>query len=123
MQLRLINPVLVKYELKDTPIQKLSILAHIFLIGSCGIFVIDRSELDVTALQILQVLNQIMSEPLIPLGKTSVTLWTIVYIVVLSVILLVVTGKIQHWMIDHVFTNIKVDIGEKIGRASCRERV
>ena len=115
MQLRLINPVLVKYELKDTPIQKLSILAHIFLIGSCGIFVIDRSELDVTALQILQVLNQIMSEPLIPLGKTSVTLWTIVYIVVLSVILLVVTGKIQHWMIDHVFTNIKVDIGVKYG--------
>lgn len=115
MQIHLIDPLLKKYKLMGTPIEKLSILAHILLIGTCGIFVVDRSELDVTALQILQVIDHVMSEPLIPLGKTNVTLWTIVYIVVLSVVLLVITGRLQHWIVDNLFGNLKLDVGVKYG--------
>lgn len=115
MQKHLIEPFLDKYNLRGSLAEKLCVFLHILLIGICGIFIIDRSELDMTAVQILQVIDKIMSEPLIPIGKTSVTLWTIVYITVLSIILLVVTGRLQHWVVDNALKQSKIDLGTKYG--------
>ena len=115
MQKHLIEPFLEKYNLKDTLAEKLCVFLHLLLIGISGIFIIDRSELDMTAVQILQAIDKIMAEPLIPIGKTSVTLWTIIYITVLSIILLVITGRLQHWVVDNAFKQSKIDLGTKYG--------
>lgn len=115
MQKRLIEPFLVKNNLKGSLAEKLCMLLHLILIGGCGIFIIDRSELDMTAVQILQVINKIMSEPLIPIGKTSVTLWSIVYVSILTIVLLIITGRLQLWVVDNAFQKSKIDLGTRYG--------
>lgn len=115
MQKRLIEPFLVKNNLKGSLAEKLCMLLHLILIGGCGIFIIDRSELDMTAVQILHVINQIMSEPLIPIGKTSVTLWSIVYVSILTIVLLIITGRLQLWVVDNAFQKSKIDVGTRYG--------
>jgi len=49
--------------------------------------------------------------PLIPLGDTSYTLGTLLYLIVLGVLLVYLTGKIRHWITERVLARANVDVG------------
>lgn len=52
-----------------------------------------------------------MALPLIPLGDTSYTLGTLLYLIVLGVLLVYLTGKIRLWITERVLARANVDVG------------
>lgn len=75
--------------------------------------ILDFSELDVTAVQILDGTNKLLTTPLLPIGDTRITLWTLVYIIGLGIMLVVITGQLQKWLVLRVFRTASVEIGVK----------
>ena len=49
--------------------------------------------------------------PLVPIGGTRFTLWTVLYLVVFIVLLIYITGKLKAWMVGHLLARTRIDIG------------
>jgi small-conductance mechanosensitive channel len=49
--------------------------------------------------------------PLIPIGGTSLTLWMVLYLLVLIALLIYVTGKLRAWMVERLLARTRIDIG------------
>jgi small-conductance mechanosensitive channel len=56
-------------------------------------------------------LKEILDFPLIPLGKTQLTAWSILLFVVLLVLLFYVTAKLKTWIVERLLAKSKLDIG------------
>jgi len=56
-------------------------------------------------------IKSFLALPLIPLGGTRYTLGTLLYLIVLGVLLVYLTGKIRQWITERVLTRANVDIG------------
>jgi len=59
-------------------------------------------------------LRDFLSVPITSVGKTEITLWTIVYFFFLTVILFYVTGKLRKWVVYKLLAKSKIDIGVRI---------
>lgn len=51
--------------------------------------------------------------PFLSFGATRVTILSIIYLIVLSVLLFYVTGRLRHWFIEQILTRTKMDIGAR----------
>lgn len=49
--------------------------------------------------------------PLLPIGGTRFTVWMVLYLAVLIVILVYVTGKLKVWMVNRLLARTRIDIG------------
>ena len=59
-------------------------------------------------------LREFLSVPVTTIGKTEITLWTIVYFFFLTVILFYVTGKLRRWIVYKLLAKSKIDLGVRI---------
>lgn len=59
-------------------------------------------------------LRDFLSVPITSVGKTEITLWTIVYFFFLTVILFYVTGKLRKWVVYKLLAKSKIDLGVRI---------
>ncbi len=49
--------------------------------------------------------------PLIKLGESQITAWTICYILLLLVLLYTITNRMKHWVVDRLFAKSHIDYG------------
>jgi small-conductance mechanosensitive channel len=56
--------------------------------------------------------------PVIKLGKVDITLWSILYFLVLIVLLIVVTSRTKKWVIDKLLSRTSLDLGVRQSIAS-----
>lgn len=56
-------------------------------------------------------MRKILEVPLIKLGSTSVTLWTMLYLMLLVVLLFFFTGKLRMWLVGKVFSRTRMEPG------------
>lgn len=49
--------------------------------------------------------------PLLPIGDTSYTLGTLIYIIVLIALLIYLTGKLKRWVTDHLLARTQLEVG------------
>ncbi|HVO72716.1 MAG TPA: mechanosensitive ion channel domain-containing protein [Ignavibacteriaceae bacterium] len=59
-------------------------------------------------------LMQSLDLPVIKIGTTDLTLWTIIYLFLLLFILIYITGKIRRWVIYRLLSKSKIDLGVRI---------
>lgn len=59
-------------------------------------------------------LRDFLSVPITSVGKTEITLWTIVYFFSLTIILFYVTGKLRRWVVYRLLAKSKIDLGVRI---------
>ncbi|MBS1786262.1 MAG: mechanosensitive ion channel family protein [Acidobacteria bacterium] len=51
--------------------------------------------------------------PLLKLGNATITLWTLVYFLILLVLLFYVAGKLRHWLVKRVLVKTSLDEGAR----------
>ncbi len=66
-----------------------------------------------TLMQWLGKIKDILAVPLFPIGQTQVTLWTLVYLLILVVLLFYVAGWIRYWLSERILTNTGLDLGAR----------
>lgn len=114
----LIDKFLIKYEMNDGLARKLAFIVQ-WLIMSLGfIQVLDWSDLQVTGAEIVTQINAILSFSIFKLGDTSISLWTAIYIGFFTVLLMIVTSRIQKWFLKRTEDNQFLDVGIAHGVSS-----
>lgn len=66
-----------------------------------------------TLMQWLAKIKDILAIPLFPIGQTQVTLWTLVYLLILVVLLFYVAGWIRYWLAERILTRTGLDLGAR----------
>jgi small-conductance mechanosensitive channel len=66
------------------------------------------------AKEIFQQVREFLNIPVLSVGNTQVTLWTIFYVVILIFILLYVTAKIRKWVVYRLLAKSKIDLGVRV---------
>jgi small-conductance mechanosensitive channel len=59
-------------------------------------------------------IRQSLDFPVIKIGETELTLWTLIYLLFLLFLLIYITGKIRRWVIYKVLSKSKTDLGVRI---------
>jgi small-conductance mechanosensitive channel len=63
-------------------------------------------------------LREFLNVPVTTLGKTDITLWTILYFIFLTFLLFYVTGKLKKWIIYKLLAKSKIDLGVRVAAGS-----
>ena len=61
----------------------------------------------------LEKLRAWLEIPLLKLSGTTITLWTLVYFLLLLVLLFYLAGKLRHWLVERVLVRTKLDLGAR----------
>jgi small-conductance mechanosensitive channel len=51
--------------------------------------------------------------PLLKLGETQITLWALLYFLLLLVLLFYLAGKIRRWLVNHLLARSRLDLGAR----------
>ncbi len=81
----------------------------IFLTGS--VWILDVSELDVTAVEIISYADRFLNASFVHIGKTQITLWTVIYVLSLWLGLILITNRMQLWCSTKLLTRSGMEIG------------
>ena len=65
-------------------------------------------------------LKHLLEIPLIPVGSTWFTLWSLVYVLVLLFVLVYLSGKIRTWLVERALAHTHVAFGVAIERCIIR---
>lgn len=76
-----------------------------------GTVVLDVSDIDVSAIQILETVSSLFSMPLVPVGKQPITLSMIIFVSVLGYFLVYFSGKMQRWAAEKLRARPSLDYG------------
>jgi small-conductance mechanosensitive channel len=87
------------------------LLARFVLWLTGAIWIIDFAHINITAVQIFGYLNYVLNSPLIHLGKTQITLWTIIYVGCLWSLLIIGTDRLQNWCVTRLLTKPGIEFG------------
>jgi small-conductance mechanosensitive channel len=63
-------------------------------------------------------LREFLNVPVTTLGKTDITLWTILYFIFLTFLLFYVTGKLRKWIVYKLLAKSKIDLGVRVAAGS-----
>ncbi|HSD64808.1 MAG TPA: mechanosensitive ion channel domain-containing protein [Ignavibacteriaceae bacterium] len=63
-------------------------------------------------------IKDILNIPITQIGTTELTLWTVVYFIILVFLLFYLTGKIRKWIVYRVFAKSKIELGVRIAVGS-----
>lgn len=61
----------------------------------------------------LEQLKSYFDVPLLTLGTAQVTILTIVYLIIFSVLLFYLTARLRNWIVEQILTRIKMDVGAR----------
>ena len=61
--------------------------------------------------ELLGRIRKILEVPLLKLGPTSVTLWILLYLILLVVLLFFITGKLRTWLVEQVLSRTRMEPG------------
>ena len=64
-------------------------------------------------MQWLGKIKDVLTIPLFPIGQTQVTLWTLVYLLILIVLLFYVAGWIRYWLSERILSRTGLDLGAR----------
>jgi small-conductance mechanosensitive channel len=59
-------------------------------------------------------IREYLNIPVTSIGKTEVTIWTIVYFIFLTFLLFYVTNKLRKWIVYKVLSKSKIDLGVRV---------
>jgi small-conductance mechanosensitive channel len=59
----------------------------------------------------LEMLREFLEIPLLKLKGTEITLWTLLYLIVVMFLLFYLTGKLKNWVIDRMLARFNIEIG------------
>lgn len=68
--------------------------------------------------QIWYWIREIFLAPLVKVGGSEITLWTILYFLILIVLLIYLSGTLRKWMINILLSKTKIDLGVRIAISS-----
>lgn len=63
--------------------------------------------------QLLRQIKEFLEIPIVSLGSTRITLWTLLYFSILFVLLVFVTGRIQRWLLGRWSAKTQLEIGTR----------
>ncbi len=63
--------------------------------------------------QLLARLKDMLGVPLIKLGSSQLTLWTLLYLVVLVVLLFLFSGRLRTWIVEQLLTKTRMETGAR----------
>jgi small-conductance mechanosensitive channel len=63
-------------------------------------------------------LREFLNVPVTTLGKTDITLWTILYFIFLTFLLFYVTSKLRRWIVYKLLAKSKIDLGVRVAAGS-----
>ncbi len=64
--------------------------------------------------QILSLIKEVLGIRLFSAGDSPVTIWTLVSLVILTLLLFVLTGHLKQWIVTRLLSQSKVDLGVRI---------
>jgi len=114
---RYILPILQKAKVKeDWQFWISAITKFLFLLVGAELM-LGAASLDYIAYRVGAHLVPLFSNPIIHIGKASLSLESICYLVILWTALVVATSRMQNWMVSHLFFVNRIDLGirEAIG--------
>jgi small-conductance mechanosensitive channel len=56
--------------------------------------------------------------PILPLGETRITLWTLLYFILMLTLLYWIAGRIRQWLVDRVLVRTRMEVGARQAIAS-----
>ena len=59
----------------------------------------------------LEMIREFLEIPLLKLKGTEITLWTLLYLIVVMFLLFYLTGKLKNWVIDRMLARFNIEIG------------
>jgi len=80
-----------------------------FLVGT--ILVANALNIDNATHQIIASMRNLLNAPLLEMGKTSLTLWSVVYIAFLFTILIMLVNKMQNWIANSLLSRANLETG------------
>ncbi len=112
---KLIEKMLGKFTIFDpfgeTFKRRMILLARASLWLAGAIWIIDRSDVNITAEQIFGYFNNLLNSPFIHLGKTQITLWTLIYVGSLWSFLIIATNRLQNWCVTRLLARPGIEFG------------
>ena len=91
--------------------RRLVLIARLTAWFTGAIWIVDRSDINITAEQILGYLNGVLNNPLVHMGKTQITLWSIIYVFSLWTLLVVTANRLQTWCATRLLTKPGIEFG------------
>lgn len=58
-----------------------------------------------------RVVREVLDIPLLKSGETELTLWLLIYLIILVVLLFFLTGKLKNWVVNGLLARSHIDIG------------
>lgn len=87
------------------------LLARLVLWVTGAIWIIDFANINITAVQIFSYIDSVLNSPFIHLGKTQITLWTIIYVGCLWSVLVIGTDRLQNWCVTRLLSKPGIEFG------------
>lgn len=87
-----------------------------FLVGT--MVVATLLEIHKVGSQMLISLGTLLNTPLIHVGKTSITLWSVLYVSALWTLLILLTNRLQRWFAERVLSGAHLDLGLRYATAT-----
>ncbi len=63
--------------------------------------------------EIFSRIKEILEVPLFKLGVTRLTLWNLIYLIVLTLLLFYISGMIRKWVAEKLLTRTRIDLGAR----------
>ncbi len=91
--------------------RRFALVARLLAWATGAIWIVDFANVNITAFQILGYLQSFFDSPFVHIGKTQITLWTIIYIVSLWVVLVITTNRLQSWCAATLLSRSGIEFG------------
>jgi small-conductance mechanosensitive channel len=62
---------------------------------------------------LLSRVKSVLDHPLVKLGDTQITLWTLIYFVVLLLLLFYLAGRLRRWLVEKALVKTRLEIGAR----------
>ncbi len=64
-------------------------------------------------LEFVDQIGQLLEVPLVQIGDTAVTLWAVLYSLILIVLFVYVVDRLRHWIVDKVLARTRMEVGAR----------
>lgn len=102
-----------RYKLTPITSKRIAGCARLILLAFGLIFIVDASELDISAAEILTYSDKLLNLPFVHIGQTKVTMWTVAYVLFLWTVLIVLSNKVQNFVAERLLAGTSLEHGVK----------
>ncbi|MDZ4836800.1 MAG: mechanosensitive ion channel [Candidatus Melainabacteria bacterium] len=77
------------------------------------LWILDLSNVDITAVQVVAYADSFLNIPFVHIGKTQITLWSVIYVLSLWLVLIVATNRLQKWCATKLLVHSGIEFGAR----------